>query len=52
MTAFGGESILMGRMLDIKGAKVLVVLSHSEDEVIIGWSILQNDDIKKEVIIC
>jgi LmbE family N-acetylglucosaminyl deacetylase len=32
--------------------KVLMLLAHADDEIILGWPILQDSSIEKEIIIC
>ena len=32
--------------------KLLMVMAHPDDEIIFGWPILQNKQIKKELLIC
>ena len=42
---------MMDYQHQLSGKRVLMVLAHCDDELVCGWPILQNPDIKKSLII-
>jgi len=39
-------------MNGLSGSKILMVLAHPDDEIIFGWPILQDQNIKRSLVIC